>query len=1196
MAEREVILRFRVVQSGFEVLDQAGNKIGVIGAEAKQAERSLDGLVDSAKRAERGVDDFVRGAVPGLERIGISAAGVGAAVGAAIAGGFTLAGRAVGEFLQRAGQLNDLSQSVGIAARDLSSLTLAAKTSGVEMAQLGQGLKFLNINIASAAAGSRADAEAFKSLGVEVRTGRGELRAAVDVLEDIAGAFERLPDGPEKTARAVQIFGRAGAELIPVLNNGRDGLRDMREEAIALGLVFENDTVKRADDVGDAIDKLKLSGQGLANSFAQGLLPEVEKITGKTLEWRKANGGVLNSMAELVGSEFGAVVKRQTGEISAYIAVAQRAIDLGRAARDLLGEINAIDPTTDDPSAAGGAFRRFVSRARGRTFNDVASGGSFSNPYGGPQIPGDQVGPIQSEQDRAGFVGPIFYADKEYQDQLAVQAAREREDRLRDEERRRRQAAGGGRGADSEALRQAQEYERAVADGLAQREKERLALLDLQVTRRETALSIAQEDLAVAQRYGATQQDQLAIAQRIDALDEQRLAAARERIQTELDGLLQFGPVVSAEVVQLQGEIEAVNAEIARGPQAARGLADEFARAREESGRLEDSFRSVLNALQSSGGRIDIGGLLKGVLQVDATDLFAKSLGGLAERVGIGSRDSSLIDIIGNGIEKGFASVRNLFTISPSVSSTGAAGASFGDVTAGGSSTAASAGGLGGGAAMASIYVAAVLAAIGGIEGAIESAKAAKRKVGATDDDAAGAALGGWFEGAFDAVGLGSVGGIIGSGARGIGKEAALANAWILGPLEGLIVTLLSNAPTRGTNIKRELNELYSDANLPRQRVSERGGRAGVQTQGIESAPNQFAFDELAARGYGGGGIIKGPDGAGIKLGQEINAAAARSPEVANLRFNESLAVGAVLGKTPEDAANITNAITNNLLLLDVSLGEARRQMKKLADTAGIDLVSGLEELNNGFLASKKTSEDLLRLQSASSGLVKLFNDELPAAINVENIVTRATNQTGGIDINAVQWGIRGAVGALNIRDRIADTRLGYLDQRQQGNEIRRRISDIDQQLAAGVNASGDPLSEAQREQLLQRRADYAFQYVDYAGSRFSGSARRRAQEYGYAIAEDTAKQLEQLGSTTAAASEKQTEATKESTNAIAENTRGIEGLTAAIKAGVQGKVKLDVTGLEGEDMAETRAALRRIVKDILTEPEFRANQRENVG
>jgi hypothetical protein len=1093
--EREIGVRLRVTATGLEVLDDAGKRIGTL---------------------ERQTEQFGKSGQTAFGGISAAGAAATAAIGLVTAAAYQL-GRAFTESLKQQDELNKLAQSAGIATRELSGLRVVAELGGVSMEQFGQTAAILSRNLAEAQNKSSESGRVFSALGIEVKRSDGALRGVSEILADVADRFQDLPNGPEKTAAAMRLLGRSGADLIPILNGGSEAIREQIAEAEVLGVTFDEKVGAASERFNDNMTRLQLATEGASKSLFNELLP----------------GLVAVSDAMVKATESGDTF-------------------VGRALRNIAG-------TASD-------LLEFVAGApsRGGVGYDTGAGA------GGPQ----------------GFVGPVLPPDEDLRRRLsAALASPERGGRGRGG------GGSGGSGQDSDAARQQADLDKQIAENLADREKERLALLDLQVTRRETALSLAEEDLSLAQRAGATQQDQLAIAQRIDTLERERLAAARERIQTEIDGLLQFGPVVSAEVVQLQGELEAVNTEIARGPQAARGLADEFARAREESGKLEDSFRSVLNALQSSGGRIDIGGLLKGVLQVDATDLFAKSLGGLAERAGIGSRDSSLIDIIGNGIEKGFASVRNLFTISPSVSSTGAAGASFGDVTAGGSSTAASAGGLGGGAAMASIYVAAVLAAIGGIEGAIESAKAAKRKVGATDDDAAGAALGGWFEGAFDAVGLGSVGGIIGSGARGIGKEAALANAWILGPLEGLIVTLLSQAPTRGTNIKRELNELYSDANLPRQRVSERGGRAGVQTQGIESAPNQFAFDELAARGYGGGGIIKGPDGAGIKLGQEINAAAARSPEVANLRFNESLAVGAVLGKTPEDAANITNAITNNLLLLDVSLGEARRQMKKLADTAGIDLVSGLEELNNGFLASKKTSEDLLRLQSASSGLVKLFNDELPAAINVENIVTRATNQTGGIDINAVQWGIRGAVGAFNLREQIADSRLGNLDLRARDAEIRRRIASIDRQLDIGLNASGDALSEAQREQLLNQRAQLGFQLVDVAGQRYTGSARRRAQESAYAIVEDTAAQLEQLGAETKATTEANTDATKEQSAAQTANTSQLKRLGDLIERGAGIISTLDINLASGDEdsTAAALAAVKRELAAWIKSPEFRA-------
>ena len=48
--------------------------------------------------------------------------------------------------------------------------------------------------------------------------------------------FSQLEDGPQKTALALEIFGKSGKDLIPLLNSGAEGHREFREFACSAGV------------------------------------------------------------------------------------------------------------------------------------------------------------------------------------------------------------------------------------------------------------------------------------------------------------------------------------------------------------------------------------------------------------------------------------------------------------------------------------------------------------------------------------------------------------------------------------------------------------------------------------------------------------------------------------------------------------------------------------------------------------------------------------------------------------------------------------------------------------------------------------------------------------------------------------------------------------------------------------------------
>ena len=124
-------------------------------------------------------------------------------------------------------------------------------------------LKKLNVNISAAGNGSKEQAALFKALGVSVKDAAGNMRSADKVFADLADVFAGSADGANKTAIAVALLGKNGADLIPLLNGGKGALKDLGDEAKKLGIVLGADFAKNAEEFNDNLHKLQLSGQGL---------------------------------------------------------------------------------------------------------------------------------------------------------------------------------------------------------------------------------------------------------------------------------------------------------------------------------------------------------------------------------------------------------------------------------------------------------------------------------------------------------------------------------------------------------------------------------------------------------------------------------------------------------------------------------------------------------------------------------------------------------------------------------------------------------------------------------------------------------------------------------------------------------------------------------------------------------------------
>lgn len=206
-------------------------------------------------------------------------------------GGLSLAGLAssVQTAIKAAAAMEELSQKTGIATDKLSALDYAFRREGVSTDSFAKAVKELSKNMIEAGDASSKTGKLFAELGVN---SRGDTREA---LLKIADTFKALPDGATKAALAVNLFGKAGLDLIPALNNGAEGIRQIEEQARKLGITFDSETGRAAKKFSDDMFALSESTKKLGTSLATQLLPSFTNITGAMREAAEA-GGLLQAV------------------------------------------------------------------------------------------------------------------------------------------------------------------------------------------------------------------------------------------------------------------------------------------------------------------------------------------------------------------------------------------------------------------------------------------------------------------------------------------------------------------------------------------------------------------------------------------------------------------------------------------------------------------------------------------------------------------------------------------------------------------------------------------------------------------------------------------------------------------------------------------------------------------------------------
>lgn len=225
-----------------------------------------DGLTDAQVKL-RAFDAKAKAIGAGMAKFGAGISVVGAGLAAAIKGQLNVAD-----------DMSKAASKFGVPIESLSRLNYAADLSGVSTEALGTSMSKLSRSMAEALKGGAA-AKTFAGLGVKVKDATGALRSADDVMADLSDVFAKMPDGAEKTALAMQLFGKAGADMIPMLNMGADEMRRLGVEAAAMGLVVDAKTGKAAEAFNDNLSRLTGTVRGLVMQVAAALAPALERVS-----------------------------------------------------------------------------------------------------------------------------------------------------------------------------------------------------------------------------------------------------------------------------------------------------------------------------------------------------------------------------------------------------------------------------------------------------------------------------------------------------------------------------------------------------------------------------------------------------------------------------------------------------------------------------------------------------------------------------------------------------------------------------------------------------------------------------------------------------------------------------------------------------------------------------------------------------
>jgi hypothetical protein len=229
-------------------------------------------IEDFARRSQQATDKAGKG-WKGVQTTVKAATATIAAIGAAIGTGSALLFRLTADAARTGDELAKMSRRTGVTVEDLSKLKFAADLSGTSIEGLETGLKRASRVLLDATRGLETGTRPLNALGISATDSQGRLREMSDFLPEVADALKGVQSQTERAALAQELFGRSGAGLLPLLQQGSEAMRQQFEQAEELGLVYDDLSARKAEEFIDAQARVRGALDSVKRAFVEEIMP-----------------------------------------------------------------------------------------------------------------------------------------------------------------------------------------------------------------------------------------------------------------------------------------------------------------------------------------------------------------------------------------------------------------------------------------------------------------------------------------------------------------------------------------------------------------------------------------------------------------------------------------------------------------------------------------------------------------------------------------------------------------------------------------------------------------------------------------------------------------------------------------------------------------------------------------------------------
>jgi len=204
--------------------------------------------------------------------------------------------------------LNTLRATTNLSTDTLQEFQYASAFIDVDLETMTGSLTKLTKQMYSASTGSKTSAEAFKTLGINIRNADGSLRPRYDVFLEAIDALGKIDDEATRDGLAMQVFGKSAQQLNPLIKAGSGVLQEYAQQARDVGYVLDEETLSSLNAVNDEVDGMKLQMEALKNQLGTAVAPVIHEAIlalqefARAVDWETVGQVIYVALMTIVGA------------------------------------------------------------------------------------------------------------------------------------------------------------------------------------------------------------------------------------------------------------------------------------------------------------------------------------------------------------------------------------------------------------------------------------------------------------------------------------------------------------------------------------------------------------------------------------------------------------------------------------------------------------------------------------------------------------------------------------------------------------------------------------------------------------------------------------------------------------------------------------------------------------------------------